>query len=89
MANEAQKETMKNFNIDDMEDLYDDMADMMADMEEVQEVMGRNYNADFDENELMDELNELDEEIVADQINGGAVSNPSYIPQQANSSSVV
>ena len=35
-------------------------------MEEVQEVMGRNYNAEFDENELMDELNELDEEIVAD-----------------------
>ena len=47
--------------------------------------MGRNYNAEFDENELMDELNELDEEIVADQLNGGAVSNPSYIPQQANS----
>ena len=57
---------MKNFDIDDMEDLYDDMADMMADMEEVQEVMGRNYNAEFDESELMNELNELDEEIVSD-----------------------
>jgi charged multivesicular body protein 5 len=57
---------MKNFDLDDMEDLYDDMADMMADMEEVQEVMGRNYNAEFDESELMNELNELDEEIVSD-----------------------
>ena len=34
-ANVAQKETMKNFNMDDMEDLFDDMADMMADQEEI------------------------------------------------------
>jgi len=26
---------MKNFNMDEMEDLFDDMADMMADMEEI------------------------------------------------------
>jgi hypothetical protein len=35
VANETQKQTMKGFNMDDMEDLFDDMADMMADMEEV------------------------------------------------------
>ena len=29
------------------------MADMMADMEEVNEVMGRNYNVECDENELL------------------------------------
>jgi len=55
------------------------MADMMADMEEINEVMGRTYNVDFDENELMDELNELDEEIVSEQLNEG-LGLPSYVP---------
>ena len=54
---------MKNFNMDQMEDLFDDMADMMADMEEINECMGRTYNVEFDENELMGELDELDEEL--------------------------
>jgi len=40
----TQKETMKAFKMDDMEDLFDDMADMMADMEEINEVMGRTYD---------------------------------------------
>ena len=35
---------MKNFNMDQMEDLFDDMADMMADMEEINECMGRSYD---------------------------------------------
>ncbi len=34
-ANVAQQAVMKNFNMDEMEDLFDDMADMMADMEEI------------------------------------------------------
>lgn len=50
--------------MDKMEDLFDDMADMMADQAEIQEVMGRSYAVDYDESELMDELNELDEDIV-------------------------
>ncbi len=41
--------------------------------------MGRTYNCDYDENELMDELNELDEEIVSEQLNEG-LGLPSYIP---------
>ncbi len=49
-----------------MEDLFDDMADMMADMEEINEVMTRTYNCDFDESELLGELDELDEEIVSE-----------------------
>lgn len=36
-----------------MEDLFDDLADMMADQEEIQEVMGRSYQVDYDESELM------------------------------------
>ena len=65
-ANTQQKEIMKNFNMDQMEDLFDDMADMMADMEEINEVMGRDYNVEMDENELLGELDELDEELAAE-----------------------
>ncbi len=57
---------MKNFNIDQMEDVFDDMADMMADMEEINEVMGQSYACEFDEGELMGELDELDEELAMD-----------------------
>ena len=78
-ANVAQKEQMKNFNMDEMEDLFDDMADMMADAEEINEVMGRTYDVDFDEAALMGELDELDEEIVSEQLDAG-LGMPSYIP---------
>lgn len=74
-----------------MEDLYDDLADMMADQEEIQEVMGRSYQVDYDESELMGgksspnlfvkELEELDSEIVNEQLSDG-FSVPSYIPQK-------
>lgn len=65
-----------------MEDLFDDMADMMADMEEVNEVMGRNYNVECDENELLGELDELDEELAAEQLDEG-LGMPSYVPTAA------
>ena len=74
---------MKNFNMDQMEDLFDDMADMMADMEEINEVMTRTYNCDYDESELLGELDELDEEIVSEQLNEG-LGLPSYIPANSN-----
>ena len=70
---------MQNFNMDQMEDMFDDMADMMADMEEINEVMGRTYNCEFDENELMGELDELDEELAMDQLDAG-LGMPSYVP---------
>ena len=65
-ANVAQKEQMKNFNMDEMEDLFDDMADLMADQAEIQECMGRTYDCDYDEAALLGELDELDEEIVSE-----------------------
>ena len=70
---------MKNFNMDQMEDLFDDMADLMADHEEIQEVMGRTYDVNYDESELLGELDELDEEIVSEQL-GAGLGMPSYIP---------
>ena len=43
-------------------------------------MMGRNFGVEYDETELLDELNELDEEIIGDQLNEG-LGLPSYIPQ--------
>jgi len=66
-----------------MEDMMDDMKDLMEDQEEIQEMMSRSYNVDYDESELMDELNELDEDIINEQLGDSAL--PSYIPSsQAN-----
>lgn len=79
-ANVATKEVMKNFDMDQMEDMMDDMKDMMDDMEEINEVMQGNFCTDFDEGALMDELNELDEEIACEQLNGTGESMPSYVP---------
>ncbi len=62
--------------------MYDDLADLMADQEEIQEVLTRSYNVEYDESELMDELNELDEDIVNEQLNDG-LEVPSYIPKVA------
>lgn len=74
---------MEKFNFDEVEDLFDDMADMMADQEDIQEMMGRNFGVEYDESELLDELNELDEEIIGDQLNEG-LGLPNYIPQNNN-----
>lgn len=72
---------MKALDMDKMEDMYDDLADLMADQEEIQEIMTRSYQCEYDESELMGELNELDEEIINEQLNDG-LDVPSYIPKQ-------
>ena len=78
---------MAKLDIDKLEDLQEDMADMMADQEEVQEVLGRDYALDsYNEGELMQELDELDEDIVNEKLEGASVGTskvPSYIPQKA------
>lgn len=70
---------MKKLDLDKMEDLYEDLADLMQDQEEIQEIMCRSYQVEYNESELMDELNELDEDIVNEQLNDG-LDVPSYIP---------
>ena len=67
---------MKDFNMGEVEDMFDDMADLMADQEDIQEMMGRNFGVEYDEDELMGELQELDAEIMNEEL-----SLPSYIPQ--------
>ena len=41
--------------------------------------MSRSYQVEYDESELMNELNELDEEIINEQLNDG-LNVPSYVP---------
>ncbi len=73
---------MAKVDVGKLEDLHEEMADMMADQEEVQEVLGRDYALDaYNEGELNDQLNELDEEIVNEKLEG-AESVPSYVPQK-------
>lgn len=63
-ANQQIQAQYKEIDIDEIEDLQDEMADLMADAEEIQEVMGRTYGMDdFDEDDLLDELNELEDEM--------------------------
>ena len=45
-------------------------------------MMGRNFGVDYDEADLLGELEELDEEIIGDQLNEG-MGLPSYIPTSA------
>ena len=59
------------------------MADLMADHEDIQDMMGRNFGVECDENDLLDELAELDEEIIGEQLNEG-LGLPSYIPGNQN-----
>ena len=80
-ATVVQQQEMKKLDMNQLEDLFDDLADMMADQEEIQEVMSRSYQVDYDESELMDELAELDEDIVNEQLDDG-LHVPSYIPQK-------
>ena len=70
---------MKEFDMDEVEDMMDDMQELMADQEDIQEMMGRNFGMEYDEGELEAELAELDEELISDQLNEG-LGLPSYIP---------
>lgn len=47
-----QKETMKDMDLDQMEDLRDEMEEMNAEVQYMNEAMNRNYDIDVDENEL-------------------------------------
>ena len=50
-----QKEQMKKLDLNKLEDVYDDLADLMAEQEEINDVLGRDFQVgNYDENELMD-----------------------------------
>ena len=59
-AKAVRQQEMKKLIMDQLEDLFYDIVDMMVEQEEVQEVMERSYQVEYDETELMHELAELD-----------------------------
>lgn len=81
----AQKELkagMKSFKIDDIEDLHDDMGDLLEDADEINEIMGRSYGVpeEIDENDLLDELNALEDDALAEEVSDEV---PSYLVNAA------
>ena len=60
---------MQKINIDELDDLQEEMQELMADQEEVQEILGRDFSVNaYDEAELEEELDQLDDEIVNDKL---------------------
>ena len=59
-ATEVQKEQMKKLDMNKLEDVYDDLADLMAEQEEINDVLGRDFQVgNYDEEELMDGSQEI------------------------------
>jgi charged multivesicular body protein 5 len=72
----------KAFDVDKIDALNDEMADLMDQANEIQEVLGRDYNVpdDIDEDELLGELDAL-EDLMAEEETGEEV--PSYLRDEA------
>lgn len=60
------KQEFKKINIESIEDIQDDMADMLEQADEVQDVLGRTYMPEIDDDELAAELDMLGDEIALD-----------------------
>jgi len=61
------KQQYKEMNIDEVEDLQDEMMDLMDDANEINDVLGESWGMDdFDEDELLDELEGLDADLDLD-----------------------
>ena len=74
---------MKKINYNDLEDLYDNMADLMADQEEINELMQWDFGVgEFNEDDLMDELNELDEELAMEEMNGSVPAGKAKVKEE-------
>ena len=81
-ATTAQQAEMAKINYNDVEDMYDNMADMMADQEEINDMLSRDFGVDeIDEDEMLDELNELDEELAMEEMNGNIGSGGNHAEQ--------
>mmetsp|Transcript_19730 Transcript_19730/g.16479 ORF Transcript_19730/g.16479 Transcript_19730/m.16479 type:complete len:176 (+) Transcript_19730:126-653(+) len=84
VANHAMKAQMNQFNIDHVEDVVDDMADLMMDQDEINDILGRNYNLPegCDDVSLEAEFSMLEEEVAMDKQNEllAGPSAPTYLP---------
>ena len=72
------KQQFKEVNIDEVEDLQDEMMDLMEDANEINDILGEAWGMDdFDEDDLMDELDGLDDEL--DDLDMNEDDVPSYM----------
>merc|ERR1719295_1309870 len=72
------KAQMQEVNIDEVEDLQDDWMDLQDDANEINDILGEAWGMDdFDEDDLMDELDGLDDELDDLDMNEDEV--PSYM----------
>merc|ERR1711881_582614 len=63
VGNKELKKMIKKTNITHIEDVRDRMEDLTAEVEEVNQVLGEEYNADcYDEDEMMAELEAMGDE---------------------------
>jgi len=77
-ANAGLKAQMKDFNIDEVEDVMDDMTELMDDVNDINEILGEAWGMDdFDEDDLLDELDDLDDEL--DDLDMNEDDVPSYM----------
>jgi len=77
------KSQYKEINIDEVEDIQDEMQDLMEDANEINDILGEAWGMnDFDENELMDELDGLDNEL--DDLDVDQDETPSYMVSAAS-----
>merc|ERR1712113_420377 len=72
------KQQFKEINIDEVEDLQDEMQDLMEDANEINDILGEAWGMDdFDEDDLLGELDGLDDELDDLDMNEDEV--PSYM----------
>merc|ERR1719295_1716138 len=72
------KAQMQEVNIDEGEDLQDDWMDLQDDANEINDILGEAWGMDdFDEDDLMDELDGLDDEL--DDLDMAEDEVPSYM----------
>merc|ERR1740116_467538 len=72
------KSQMQEVNIDEVEDLQEDWMDLQDDANEINDILGEAWGMDdFDEDDLMDELDGLDDELDDLDMNEDEV--PSYM----------
>ena len=72
------KQQFKEIDIDEVEDLQDEMMDLMEDANEINDILGEAWGMDdFDEDDLLDELDGLDDEL--DDLDMNEDDIPSYM----------
>merc|ERR1712008_134265 len=77
-ATVLKKQLQEDINIDEVEDLQDEMQDLQDDANEINDILGEAWGMDdFDEDDLMDELDGLDDEL--DDLDMNEDDVPSYM----------